>query len=122
MSLGQGERSPDRDSYFPKNINYFVFKCDILVIFFYRSNGQSQIYFDKEKNKWKLVSHTPPFLHLLMDRSGLNVVPVGRNTWKIMSGDGELCGKSDNSSISLTLSSCFPNKFTCDNGDCIQLR
>ena len=80
------------------------------------------MYFDWEINQWKIESHIPPFPYLLMDNTGSNVSPIGRNSWKIVSTLENICGHVANTTIDLTLSSCYPDKFTCDNGDCIPLR
>ena len=46
--------------------------------------------------------------------------PMGRQKWDLIQGD-TICNKDIGSSIQLTLSLCYPDKFTCDSGECVPL-
>ena len=46
--------------------------------------------------------------------------PMGRHKWKLAEGDS-FCEHEIGNSIQLTLSQCYPGKFTCDSGQCIPL-
>ena len=66
--------------------------------------------------------------HLLLGtESSGGKYPFGCQNWLVSlgansTGDTKLCGRGEGEIIKLTLSSCFPDMFTCDNGDCIELR
>ena len=48
-------------------------------------------------------------------------LPIGSYNW-VVSEDDAICKKKRGSVLELTMSQCFPNKYTCNNGDCIILR
>ena len=49
-----------------------------------------------------------------------NSIPLGTVSWKTGT-ENSLCGYPDGYVTSMTLSQCFPNKYTCDSGHCIEL-
>lgn len=57
-----------------------------------------------------------------------SLYPFGRRKWRVSvtesssAGGGEICGRRNGEEITLTFSRCFPEMFTCNNGDCISLR
>ena len=101
----------------------------MISLHLFRSNGQSEIYYDSENAIWILKSHTPPFPFFMMKRALLSKGPFGRNSWTtkpqkdISDSKGvNVCGFTNYTTIILTLSTCHPGKFTCDDGECIALR
>ncbi len=58
------------------------------------------------------------------DRESLPAYPFGRHSWVVSAcsaSDVSVCGRQGGERITLTFSSCFPEMFTCQNGDCIPL-
>ena len=43
-----------------------------------------------------------------------------RRPWFVMEDDG-LCGLTNGSVVNLTFSMCYPDKYTCNTGECIPL-
>ena len=89
---------------------------------FFQSRGlsKSNIYFNATTSKWKIQSLRDPskFIESVGDLS--NLIPVGTYSWKTASEDA-LCGKKSGFEKKLTFSQCYPNKYTCNSGDCIPL-
>ena len=82
----------------------------------------SEIYFDADLNTWRLQSLRNPEKFVLMNNNDLvGALPLGTMRWKVAS-DKALCGYSNGTELDLTFSTCFPNKFTCNDGTCIPLR
>ena len=46
--------------------------------------------------------------------------PMGRKIWNLNKGKS-FCNNKIGDSVELTFSQCYPNKFTCDSGQCIPL-
>ncbi len=81
----------------------------------------SHIYFDSSPgvNTWRLQSFKSPGSHLLMTRrSASDSLPFGTRTWTV-GGAWDACGGGNNSTVKITISACYPKKFTCDDGTCI---
>ena len=90
------------------------------LLFFSRGVENSHIYFDSEAH-WRLQSLRYPekYLRLSRRQSETNY-PIGRYNWEA-SSPGGLCDVGQGQMIPLALSNCYPNKFTCDSGRCIDL-
>lgn len=48
-------------------------------------------------------------------------LPLGTNSWLVVTDEG-VCKMRIGQVLNLTLTTCFPNKFTCDDGQCTDLR
>ena len=46
---------------------------------------------------------------------------LGTHVWEVTE-DFAICKLMKNQTLELTFSQCYPNKYTCNNGDCINLR
>ena len=86
----------------------------------YRGLAKSHIFYDAESNKWKIQSLINPDRYLETEMKMPNSVPLGTVSWKTGT-ENSLCGYPDGFVTSMTLSQCFPNKYTCDSGHCIDL-
>ena len=87
----------------------------------WRGLGKSHIYFLPKRKVWRLESFyaTEKYADLTADDTDpFAYYPLGRLNWKIYDG---ICQMSDGASRSLTLTTCFPNKFTCDDGSCVRI-
>ena len=100
-------------------------------IFYYvrgQMNGQphfngimnSHIYFDDIAETWRLQSLRNPQRFVLLSNNVVGALPLGTKKWTVGS-DEALCGYSNGTELDLTFSTCFPNKFTCNDGTCIPL-
>ncbi|CAB4061993.1 unnamed protein product [Lepeophtheirus salmonis] len=85
----------------------------------------SHIFYDGTE-RWKLESLRRPDKFLTLSRAeSINGFPIGRHKWEFVpeNVDNEslvICNlESQNPSMYLTLSNCYPEKFTCDSGSCI---
>ena len=87
----------------------------------FRGKANSIIYFDEKEKKWKLQSLRDPSKYLLLKHKNPRVYPIGTHTWALGS-DNAICAKKKQELIKLSLSICYPNKYTCNNGGCIDLR
>ena len=47
--------------------------------------------------------------------------PMGRQKWNLVQGKKTICNYQIENPTQLTFSQCYPNKFTCDSGQCIPL-
>ncbi len=75
----------------------------------------SHIYYNKELNRWTLQSLRHPELNATMENA--EVLPMGTHMW-----EPDMCDPDVKSPKELTLSRCFPNMYTCNDGTCIPLR
>ena len=48
-------------------------------------------------------------------------LPIGSYNWDVAENDA-LCKLKKGKILELTMSQCYPNMYTCNNGDCITLR
>lgn len=80
----------------------------------------SHIYKDPYLGQWRLDSLKTPGKYLLMNDKRPSAFPIGTKEWTLGT-DSVVCGKKANSHHLLTLTTCFPDMFTCDNGQCIDL-
>ena len=86
----------------------------------FRGVQQSHIYYDSETEKWVLQSLKNPNRTLETVLRLPDNIPVGTYEWKT-AAEYALCGKNLGYEASLTLSECFPGKYTCDSGHCAEL-
>ena len=92
--------------------NLFLFdlkKC-------YRGTQISHIFFDKNVQKWTLQSLRDPKIYVQTEK-----FPLGTSEWTI-GADNALCGLENRTTSELTMSLCYPEKYTCNSGSCIPLR
>jgi hypothetical protein len=66
---------------------------------------------------WRIQSLKNPDVYY---ESVINGLPIGRHTWQL-GPKNSMCGLKPGSSVLLTFSTCYPNLFTCSNGQCINL-
>ena len=79
------------------------------------------MYYEKSSAKWILQSlHMPQKYIQTLERLP-EELPIGTHNWQITMEDA-MCGLKANESMELTISQCYPNMYTCNNGDCIELR
>jgi hypothetical protein len=90
---------------------------------FYISSGiaNSHIFYDLTLLTWVLQSLRKPDKKITMWTKRPGELPLGRHIW-LVDSDFAFCGKTKDSKVELTLSTCFPDKYTCDDGHCIDLR
>ena len=81
---------------------------------------QSHIYYNATSKKWTLRSLANPdkFIETVSDLP--NKIPVGSYKWQTGSANS-LCYKKAGYVSEMTFSICFPNKYTCNSGHCIEL-
>ena len=87
----------------------------------WRGLGKSHIFFLPKTKVWRLESFyaTEKYAELPADDTDpYAFYPLGRLNWKIFDG---ICQMSAGASRSLTLTTCFPDKFTCDDGSCVRI-
>ncbi len=75
----------------------------------------SEIYFDAGNNAWRLQSLRNEGRHLiLLDDPSLStdIIPLGNHQWS---------ASGASSTRMLTLSACFPSRFTCRDGACVDI-
>ena len=70
-----------------------------------------------ETGKWYLQSLIKPEFMLELSN---DYFPMGRQKWNLAQGK-TFCKYEIGNLIDLTISQCYPGKFTCDSGQCIQL-
>jgi hypothetical protein len=88
--------------------------CDCTPL--HRGAKISHIFFNDKTEKWTLQSLKDPTKFVQTGK-----FPIGTSVWEIID-EGGLCGLKSNSTKELTMSLCYPNKYTCNSGDCIPLR
>jgi len=87
----------------------------------WRGLGKSHIFYQPKEKKWKLESFYATEKYALItadDTQPQSFYPLGRKTWFVSDG---ICQLENDSPKSLTLTTCFPNKFTCDDGSCVRI-
>ena len=99
---------------------------DIRYFIFGSLNGQlhfqgimaSHIFMDS-KGQWRLESYQDKTKYAYMSvKDSTDSFPLGRNYWTVRRGICEL----EDEKIQLTFSVCGAGTFTCDNGECIDLK
>ena len=98
-------------------------RSQVMIHFFklYRGLTKSHIYYNLTSSKWILESLISPGVYLTTNKQLSNQIPFGTHQWVVADKSG-LCKLPMGSVTDLTLSSCFPNKYTCNSGHCIPLR
>jgi len=87
----------------------------------WRGLGKSHIFFQPATKKWKLESYYAPEKYALLpadDTQPRSFYPLGRKTWYVSDG---ICQLENDAPKMLTLTTCFPDKFTCDDGSCVRI-
>ena len=88
----------------------------------------SLIFYDEES--WVLHSTVEPFAIYTMVNIHHDLVPIGRQIWKVTDGGNvsassspaaAAAGSSSRTVVELTLSVCSGEMFTCDSGNCIDI-
>ena len=81
-----------------------------------RGTQISHIFFDNIAHKWTLQSLKDPKKYVQTQK-----FPLGASAWT--TGDeNALCGLANRTTVELTMSLCYPEKYTCNSGSCIPLR
>ena len=75
----------------------------------------SFIFFNLTENNWILQSIRFPHKYYKMNRGDDDELPIGRKIWEKIDGD------EDKVDVTLTISSCRLDEFTCDSGQCVPL-
>jgi hypothetical protein len=70
-------------------------------------------------SKWRLQSLRDP-TSMLEIETATEFSPLGRQIWRT-GPETSICGLKPDSPLVLTYSTCFPDGYTCDSGDCIPL-
>jgi hypothetical protein len=81
---------------------------------------KSQIYFNTSLEAWILQSFEDPDMTLEAQESMEDDLPIGRQNWKI-GKSFKRCNHKSGNNIKLTLSTCYPDHFTCNSGLCLLL-
>ena len=80
----------------------------------------SQVFFNEAYERWTIQSITEPDNILIMKPK--NIHPLGRWTW-IVGNKSNICPEWEpNQEISLTFSACRQDQFTCEDGQCIDIK
>jgi len=79
------------------------------------------LYYSTSLQRWTLNSVKDPSKSLYMRNKGMDVTPFGTEPW-VVASDYALCEQQAMVEQELTLSICFPDKYTCNTGKCIPLR
>lgn len=88
-----------------------------------RGTTNSHIYFHSD-GRWRLESFRfPSSKYFILKNSNPNVLPLGTHVW-LTGWQNALCSSDHpaGTEAELTLSKCFFNKYTCNSGDCVDLR
>ena len=81
----------------------------------------SEIKYNNITEKWTLSSLANEEMSLSTVKKMAFNVPLGSHEW-VVEAEGAHCFHSANTTVRLTFSDCYPNKYTCNNGQCIPLR
>jgi hypothetical protein len=88
---------------------------------YFRGIMKSHIFFQSKTQRWLLQSLISPKHRLESLKINTKSLPFGTFLWRGLNEEG-WCGEEQFQGYELTLSNCFPNKYTCDSGHCIDLR
>ena len=86
-----------------------------------RGLGFSHIYYDDFNSQWRLQSLRNPDMYLLLDDRMPRAMPIGRQVWTL-GRNLSMCAKDEGAQHLLTFSGCSSTSFTCNNGECVELR
>ena len=78
------------------------------------------MYFNAKSKRWTLESLVNPEKFIETESDFSNLIPIGTHNWKTGSANS-LCGSFKGTVTELSFSQCYPNKYTCNSGDCIPL-
>lgn len=62
-----------------------------------------------------------PGKFLTLKHKNPRTYPIGTHTWAL-GNDNAMCAMDKDDLVWLSFSTCFPNKYTCNTGECIDLR
>ena len=86
----------------------------------FRGSQNSIMRYHKGTKKWRLQSLRNP-LNMIQTVAELDEdLPIGTHVWEV-TNDFAICKLRQNQTLELTISQCYPDKYTCNNGDCIAL-
>ena len=89
---------------------------------FFKGLAYSHIAFNATDKLWYMRSlRDPSNMYLHTEKQLTESLPVGTYNW-VVGGTLGFCEKEKGDLMELTLSKCFPNSYTCDSGECIELR
>ena len=80
---------------------------------------KSHIFYNSSTSKWILESLVQP--NTWVETEERKEIPIGTNQWTVASENG-FCQSPWGDAVTLTFSTCYPDKFTCKSGHCIPLR
>ena len=84
---------------------------------FFTGNRGWKIYWDSEKNNWRIGNPSHNTIYGL--HTAATTYPLGKNYWKIV--NDTKCEYPDSNRIVLNMSPCNESEFTCDEGACIPM-
>ncbi len=87
----------------------------------FRGSQNSIMYYDLENHRWRLQSLRDPNKYILTVERLEEDLPIGTHNWQVLVDDA-ICRLKKGQILELTMSQCYPNMYTCNNGDCITLR
>ncbi len=76
----------------------------------------SHIYFDAKDSSWRIQSYRDEEKYLVSDRN--TIVPLGHQSW---ANGNPFCTERGNH-FPLTLTTCYPGKFSCKDGSCVPIK
>ena len=79
------------------------------------------MYYDAQSTKWRLQSLRDPMKYIQTVERLPEDLPIGTHDWEVTQDD-TMCKLKKGKVLELTISQCYPNMYTCNNGDCIILR
>ncbi|KAF2363380.1 Neurotransmitter-gated ion-channel ligand-binding domain [Trinorchestia longiramus] len=79
----------------------------------------SDIFWDNQTQSWILASRKEPEARARWTPDEPSDYPFGKRLW---TSEYETCSYSYGEKVMMTLSTCSPGQFTCDDGSCIPLR
>lgn len=90
---------------------------------YFRGIRSSHIFLDPVDGKWTIQSLKSPGKISKLSVLSDDKYPIGRLEWIVQNNDTEfgICGLSDGKIHTLTFSDCHPEKYTCNNGQCVEL-
>ena len=86
-----------------------------------RGSQNSIMYYDDMSTKWRLQSLRDPEKYIQTVERLPEELPIGTHDWEVTKDD-TMCKLKTGQVLELTISQCYPNMYTCNNGDCIVLR
>ena len=90
---------------------------------YFRGIRASHIFVDAVDGKWTLQSLKNPGKISKLDIPNTRY-PIGRHQWKVQNNDTQfgICGLENGGFHLLTFSDCHPEKFTCNSGQCVEIK